>query len=114
MEKEFVTYKQALALKILGYDEGCFMIYYDGTSELRGSSHFLYSRDIKAPLKQQVFRWFRDKHKIQSLIQKYDVNNFMFTIDDGINKDVSVVGFTSYEEAESAGIDGLIEILKEK
>jgi hypothetical protein len=38
----------------------------------------------------------------------------MFTIDDGINKDVSVVGFTSYEEAESACIDGLIEILKEK
>lgn len=61
-----------------------------------------------------VFRWFREKYKIQSLIQEYLLNTYMYTIDDGINSDISVVGFETYEEAESACIDKLIELVKNK
>jgi hypothetical protein len=69
---------------------------------------------LSAPLKQQVFRWFREKHKIHSIIQEYLLNTYMYTIDDGINDDISVVGYETYEEAESACIDKLIEIVKNK
>lgn len=111
MEKEFVSWSQAVALKELGFGEPCFG-YYDCERDFKivPNKHNYLSCEFARPLRQQVFRWFRDKHKIQSLIQEYDVNTFMFTIDDGINRDVSVVGFTSYEEAESACIDGLIEL----
>jgi hypothetical protein len=85
-------------------DEGDYII--DQTAEWLGA--------VKAPLKQQVFRWFREKYKIQSLIQEYLLNTYMHTIDDGINSDISVVGFETYEEAELACIDKLIEIVKNK
>ena len=61
-----------------------------------------------------AFRWFRDKHKIHSIIQEYLLNTYMYTIDDGINDDISVVGYETYEEAELACIDKLIEIVKNK
>jgi hypothetical protein len=126
MEEYFVTYNQALALKELGFDEPCFGFYYRKEIDLfesckiqdrRNSSYvknYMDEEDCTAPLKSQVFKWFRDEHKTQSLIQEYDINNYMFTIDDGINEDISVVGFIYYEEAESACIDNLIEIVKSK
>jgi hypothetical protein len=133
MEEHFINYNQAVSLKELGFDEPCFAKFnhqkkleisyclektcgYDkhkNSLTLKGS----YGNGViacSAPLKQQVFKWFRDEHKTQSLIQEYDINNYMFTIDDGINGDISVVGFIYYEEAESACIDKLISILKEK
>ena len=73
MKEEFVTYDQALALKELGFDtfmkENC--LAYFNTSN---SNNDLETKDwwclpkndfqyaLSAPLKQQVFRWFRDKH----------------------------------------------------
>ncbi len=122
MKEEFVNYNQALALKELGFDEPCFGYYtedkvwlpapysYEGT-EYPWNSVWSYTT---APLKQQVFRWFREKHKVQSLIQEYMLNTYMYTIDDGIHSDTSVVGFDTYEEAESACIDKLIETVKNK
>ena len=78
MEKEFVTYEQALALKELGFDEKCLSRYCSVTEweELTGeillqnidcnvSERFL----VKAPLKQQVFRWFREKYNQNSFIE---------------------------------------------
>ncbi len=127
MEDLFVTYEQALALKELGFNEKCFAAYRD--SEWIGhdgpnSRYFhaqLFSNSMfdddqqeycSAPLKSQVFKWFRDDHKIQSLVEEYLLNTYMYTIDDGINSDISIVGFEPYEKAESACIDQLIEILK--
>jgi hypothetical protein len=131
MENHFATYNQSLALKKLGFDEPCFAYYQK--SAVIGNDTILpiqimdkasnfndaeYSKMgvpfCSAPIKSQVFKWFRDEHKTQSLIQEYDINNYMFTIDDGINGDISVVGFIYYEEAESECIDKLIEIIKEK
>ena len=123
MEKYFVTYKQALALKELGFDEPCMGKYdtkqgdewliniYSGHLNIQFSDK---SKACIAPLRSQVFEWFREKHKVQSLIQEYMLNTYMYTIDDGINSDTSVVGFETYEEAESTCIDKLIEIVKNK
>lgn len=132
MESLFVGYNQALALKELGFDEPCFAFWESEFSKpmkqlgkLDNNGNLLrektysaiitdYPEYVLAPLKQQVFRWFREKHKVQSLIQEYMLNTYMYTIDDGINSDISVVGFETYEEAESACIDKLIEIVKNK
>ena len=121
MEKEFVTYEQSLALKELGFNEDC-LVYFNSQGSLSTHSDeyevYLINNDkwissaCSAPIKQQVFRWFRNEYKIQSLIQEYLLNTYMYTIDDGINNDISIVGFESYEEAELACIDKLIEIIK--
>ena len=117
MEKHFATYNQSLALKELGFDEPCFGFYsvlYDLMITQTNGKKSLFELECLAPLKQQVFRWFREKHNLQSLIQEYMLNTYMYTIDDGINDDISVVGYETYEEAESACIDKLIEIVKNK
>ena len=73
MEKEFVPYDIALAMKELGFDEPCFG-YFNPDEEL------VYGIDIKtveyvlkyhkedksvlAPLYQQAFRWFREKYNL--------------------------------------------------
>lgn len=124
MKEEFVTYDQALALKELGFDEDCLGRWLAITKWEEPTGEIKLQLGVKvedydknqclAPLKQQVFRWFREKHKVQSLIQEYMLNTYMYTIDDGINSDISVVGFETYEEAEQACIDKLIEIVKNK
>ena len=66
MEKEFIPYEQALALKELGFDEECFSFY--NTTETLISSEFLWKNsysngvDIVAPLYQQAFSFFREKY----------------------------------------------------
>jgi len=124
MESIFCPYEQALSLNELGFDEPCFMIYYDGTNELRGSIHFLYSRDIKAPLYQQAFRWFRSKYSIcveihQTTDWEEDNESWSFVIfkyrlgnNDGMVN--SIIDYDTYEEAELACLDKLIDIVKNK
>ena len=114
-ENLFCTYEQALALKELGFNEPCLYTYYfDGTVglEIGWANYNITDELCSRPLKSQVFKWFRDNYKIQSLVQEYLLNTYMYTIDDGINSDISIVGFETYEEAESACIDKLIEIIK--
>ena len=93
MEKEFVTYEQALKLKELGFDEKC-LAFYNG--KFLDSTEYDFdscvSKDIgycvAAPLKQQVFRWFRDVWG-HNLLDEYD----------------------TWKQAESYCIDDLIQII---
>ena len=64
MEKEFIPYEQALALKELGFDEPCLKSYGDD-GLLNQNDHSLY---LSAPLYQQASRWFREKYFIVSYI----------------------------------------------
>ena len=120
MEKEFVTYEQALALKELGFEEPCF----GGWDKDRG---WWYHPDsdivVDAPLKQQVFRWFREKYKLfpnfhkNELTDKYRYDEIKNTetyevLYDSMDYYFNVE-FETYEEAESACIDKLIEIVKQ-
>ena len=136
-DKEFVTYEQALALKELGFDEPCFGAY-------RSHRHFIGHLDIQycttnnlkryewllhtlAPLKQQVFRWFRDKHQLFYTIETncsqlsfewgfdytiFDKENDKWTSTEPQNCPPGETTYKIYEEAESACIDKLIELVK--
>jgi hypothetical protein len=115
VQNEFVPYTEALALKELGFDEPCFGLYHNDKTcyPTQCKSHEQFHGQIcSAPLYQQAFRWFREK-KIHSIVQEYDINNYMFSIDDGINRDIEVTGYDSYEKAELECLKQLIKIVKD-
>lgn len=124
MEEEFISYEQALALKELGYDDKTIGFYnptYSKEEVLFGEFIEFINRNndldlVSAPLKQQVFRWFREKYgwiggirqlsssgssMIVGEFRKDDDNNFILFRD-------------TYEEVENACIDELIEIAKQQ
>jgi hypothetical protein len=123
MDKEFVTYEQALALKELGFDEMCLAYWNYHTEELNYNLHpstsYFHTEDvIQLPLKQQVFRWFRDKHEwyanLSSWIHEEDIGTYHEFEIYGANQYAhGSVPFKTYEEAENACIDKLIEISKQ-
>ena len=144
MTKEFVTYEQALALKELGFDEPCFAFWEAEFSKpmkqlgkLDNNGNLLrektysaiitdYPEYVLAPLKQQVFRWFREKYRFEPniIFREYyyeygDKNVYEVNIESNIDSDfclniTPLEGFKSYDEAESACIDKLIELVKNK
>ena len=130
MEEHFVNYNQALALKELGFDEPCIAFYSKQllTFHTHGiDPYFIFKRNTElwdspsAPLKSQVFKWFRNKHGLYSsygTTNDFDekINGYVISVfNDGVRKKLHInweVG--TYEEAESACIDKLMLILKEK
>ena len=104
MEKEFIPYTEALALKELGFDEPCFGIWME-----RGDKHdVIYvakqedawmaeqNEGILAPLYQQAFRWFREKYDLHVQIRKENYfyksihnNYFHFDISKGEQNDIT-------------------------
>jgi hypothetical protein len=114
MENEFVTYEQALALKELGF-EWQTLNFFDSTT--RDFWNWDYFPDINAPLKQQVFRWFREKYNIIGIIEggyTEGKNVFSYVIWQGHLDDWTDAIFNTYEEAENRCIDKLIEIAKQQ
>jgi len=117
MEKEFIPYEQALALKELGFDEKCCASYYKkydneiGYHKVHRDFNFA-ALTVSAPLYQQAFRWFREKYNLHSYIEgaypwfRYYVNS----------EDDRWEGFkhTLPKEAELECLKKLIEIVKEK
>jgi len=81
--------------------------------------------EVGAPLFQQAFRWFREKYNLHSLIGIYpntkewyssyqDLNwSGKETLDFNKTEDRSI-RFKTYEEAELACLDKLIEIVESK
>ena len=136
MEKEFIPYEQALALKELGFDEPCFG-YFDpllGDYVIINNdcinpkptlfNHNLSSIVVSAPLYQQAFRWFREKgfeinftfHK--EYLENGDKNVYEVNVEDINSSKVYFItplnGFKSYEEAELECLKKLIEIVKKQ
>lgn len=136
MNKEFVTYEQAKALKELGFDEPCLAGYnfkdgrkgqftYPSAKEPNTTSKArVYNQDKKivgAPLYQQAFRWFREKYSLIASpvwridntwdmnIQKLDNNGLLSG-----QSTLAIIKKPTYEEAEQACLDKLIEICKNK
>lgn len=133
MTKEFVPYELAVKLKELGFDEPCFA-YYNGYKEL---DHLMPERVVvgrnyngdtitSAPLYQQAFRWFREKHNLRGFIGfRPNVKQFDYHIYDmslsakeyakqrtleEFNKDPKV---GTYEEAELGCLEKLIELVEQ-
>ena len=138
MNKEFIPYEEAIALKELGFDELC-LAYYQKSSVI-GDDTILpliirkeatnwndnsFSKlgvpFYSAPLYQQAFRWFREKHKWSSYIksieyighngvkQVWEVNlKYLPT-----NSEHKGMVYETYEEAELSCLIKLIEIVKD-
>ena len=96
MEKEFIPYEQALALKELGFNEKCLSHYtsfgyYNDKQELKwrrpifslingveiSNKDLTWQEDetvilkqVTPPLYQQAFRWFREKYDLHSHIRE--------------------------------------------
>ena len=115
MEKEFIPYEQALALKELGFDEPCFSVYYNGEYHEHGiQNEFLHEKnECSAPLYQQAFRWFRKEYNLFVGIEVESNNIFYWDIRNP-EQFISSQKSDSYEEAELACLKKLIEITKQK
>ena len=111
--KDFVQYQEALELKQLGFDEPCLGWFASDRTlvkEVTEKTDFTL-----APTYSQAFRFFREKHNINTVISWRD---------DLLNYDISLTemkkhgyfyykdNFTTYEEAELASLQQLIKIVK--
>jgi len=127
MNKEFVTYEQALALKELGFDEPCWAWWHIEDCDTRfcyseQRSPIINSRETEVvglPTYSQAFRWFREKHNLFSEIQmdRTTEPKFCFVIFKyehfGNYEKVAVDEwylYRTYEEAEQVCLTKLIEI----
>ena len=118
MEKEFVPYELALELKELGMDLGWYnyLNFYDSSTK----EFCFVMKDVPAPLYQQVFRWFREKYGLCGVyMMGDDWNSFEFNIwrNDTMTKTFVISSnwvYETYEEAELACLQKLIEIVKTK
>ena len=135
MEKEFVPYTEALALKELGFDEPCFG-FYTYKSEIRRYTNFdgelndfqtiknskitMGDNWATSPTYSQAFRWFREKYDLRIWIESnYGVLKFEYVIattnPNFIDKHFNdLLSYRTHEEAELACLIKLIEIVKKK
>ena len=133
MNKEFIPYEQALELKELGFNEHCLAFYGgDGDSKVYYNSLRNGSGDYEpykaserhkwfgAPLYQQAFRWFREKHGLYADLFVDDDQTFGFCVssfaEEGrcrLDKPIKRQ-FSTYEESELECIKFLIEIVERK
>ena len=141
MKKDFVPYEEALQLDELGFDEECFaevMGFGDGTVEdgkyVIQHEYRLYPNDLNSiedlieeleldpfhicgiPTFSQAFRWFREKYQSHSTITSISQESWQWHI----TKPGESLGklydedFYTYEEAELACLEKLIEIVEQK
>ena len=139
MKREFLPYNEALELKAIGFDEPCAMYW---SPEMDGSMQMWYHQDKRfddaigsqnsdnaewvtctAPLYQQAFRWFREKHGWISnvwtiCISTDGITSFEYAIDTlddlGVSQYRENFPYKTYEEAELECLKALIEIVKNK
>lgn len=122
MEKEFILYKEASALKELGFDE-LVIAKYQKLSESASYQLQLLQRErncnrldaaISAPLYQQVFRWFRINKKLEYHVKSDMMGYYTYIVDRNIHKTIPMGSniFKTYEEAELACLIKLIESCK--
>jgi hypothetical protein len=127
MSKDFTPYQEALEIKELEFDEPCFGEYrqWDGSKpylqlyqDLDGCStdpaDYEYTTECQAPTYSQAFRWFREKYNLfgQVNIHTYFIYNIS---NDGFEMIKQYDKLTNtYEEAELACLNKLIEIVKQK
>ena len=137
MNKEFVPLEIARELKEIGFDEECFagfqldhknqMKLFFKPSQSKSLTKIatnVYGRYchqnnhvIKAPLYQQVFRWFMERYNLVASISTWDDGTFHYSIKNltGLIYDINCnhIGyFDSLEKVQDECIENLISLLK--
>lgn len=135
LQKEFLPYDLSLRLKALGFDEPC--IYYVDKNNNSYIYNFQTHPDefiewcgvnvIPTPTFSQCFRWFREKYNLfgkfyiinfgadEYSFNIYDLYEEKYKYENFIGAGASYTGtFDTYEEAELACLEKLIEIVESK
>ncbi len=127
MDKEFIPYEQALALKELGFNRRTFAQYdtilnnkWVLTFDLSEEGQYPKSSSACiAPTFSQAFRWFRDEYNLDKVIDNWaeqSVNGEIWSkaYQYYINGEAYTSYYKTYEEAELECLKKLIEIVKQK
>ena len=118
IEKDVVSFQQAIDLCVLGFNQPTLCAYEIENQELYlcdldEEGLYMPDKDMPAPLKSQVFRWFRDKYSWYSWVES--VSHCMFRYQISMSDDYAdSVKRDTYEEAENGCIDFLIKYAKQQ
>jgi hypothetical protein len=119
-EKDIVSFDQAIELATIGFDKQTICGYDIADRQLYlcqvdEDGIYMPQKDLAAPAKSQVFRWFREKYDYDITIGHIN-NKYLGSI--RANKTGYYLNATddylTYEEAENACIDKLIELAKQQ
>ena len=128
--EDYVTYKQAVELKELGFDWECYTFYHwDNWCGLNHSgiceNHNMFEKCISAPTLAQAQKWLREKHRIHIQIEACMGHKWTYElVDTYCRQDItgeyisriperdSYPLITTYEQALSEGISKALELLK--
>ena len=120
MKNEFTPYDRALKLKELGFNEPC-LTFFTAKGIIYKSLDFnglrldrLYHNECLAPTFSQAFRWFREEYEYCSYIKEVTKGSYRFYIEKFDEKFFNSDIIKTYEEAELACLDKLIEIVESK
>jgi hypothetical protein len=112
MNKEFIPYEQALALKELGFDFEDYDILGFYSKKYGVTTHSQLTKNDEynpAPLYQQAFRFFREKYGVHMYPTKFDETKWWIEWGTWTSK-----VFNTFEEAELECLKKLIELSKNK
>lgn len=129
-EKDIVSFDQAIELATLGFDKQTLCGYDIADRQLYlcqvdEDGIYMPQKDLAAPTKGQVFRWFREKYNLSPNIWSGKINHIFYGYDIlHIKKQKFVINNTdlgggdcdyeTYEEAENACISKLLELAKQQ
>ena len=119
MKKDFLPYELALRMKQLDYAEPSFGYFSFGNELIwteQSEIQPISDSSCLAPTWQQAFRWFREMYNLKSCIMFRTSMEDDKEYYDWLIKGQEVVyrHFKTYEEAELACLEKLIEIVEQK
>jgi hypothetical protein len=127
MEKEFILYEEALALKKLGFDMPCFFGFDNCSTPMRCTDlrtdeqkfrgvNYNSSTYTSQPTYSQAFRWFRENHSLHAepVWDNEYVTYWFFSITKigDVDDAVDLERVKTYEEAELECLKRLIQIVQ--
>jgi hypothetical protein len=120
IEKEFVPYELAVKLKKLRFDQPC-LICYDKLEMIASHSKNVFDYKnynssgymVSRPTFSQAFRWFREKYGLCIVIKPIHDKNLELGYN-LINNELIIRAYTTYEKAELACLEKLIEIVEQQ
>lgn len=116
------TFKQCQALKEIGFDESVRDVYNKNGFIQHGLHNMNYNQgeftNISAPTRYEVLQWAREKHGIDAWVRPYKLdattNFYSYEIFQPNRLVDPLNNYPTYPEAESALVDKMIEIIKNK